>query len=79
MTTMVANPGATVKGLAYLAKNPIKAGKMIVKEGAKSCAKDKAACAGKLAFEVVSNVLTAGGASGAKASSKLGKGKRGLD
>ena len=71
---MVAYPGATVRGLAALARHPIKSAKAIVVEGAKSCAKDKATCLGKLAFEVASTVATAGATAGASTGAKGGKG-----
>jgi hypothetical protein len=49
---MIANPIATVKGLASLVRHPIKSAKIIFTEGVKACRKDLAACIGKLAFEV---------------------------
>jgi hypothetical protein len=73
---MVANPIATVKGLASLARHPIKSAKMLVTEGVKACRKDSATCIGKLAFEVASTIATGGAAAGTSAGAKGGKGIR---
>ena len=74
MTELIAKPGAAVKGLATIVKNPIKSAKLMVKEGIKSCRQNAGKCVGKLAFEVASAVATAGAAGATSTGTKGAKG-----
>jgi hypothetical protein len=78
--TVIANPLATtkamVKGAANAVLHPVASAKGAingVKNTVKTCAKDKATCAGKIAFTAAAAIATAGAASGATGGMNIAK------